>query len=638
MDTKKYNLLDNINSPEDVRGLEESRLPELCSELRDFLIDNVALTGGHLASNLGAVELTVALHRVYDSSRDRIIFDVGHQSYVHKILTGRKEKFSTLRSLGGIAGFPKPSESVDDAFISGHASTSISVALGMARARTLRNEDYSVVAVIGDGALTGGLAYEGLSNAGASGEALTVILNDNGMSIAKNVGGIASFLSKSRVRPGYLNFKRNFRKTVGKIPPLYNLAHNIKEKVKRMFLGGGIFDELGFYYLGPVDGHDVAKLEASLRWARELKMPVLLHVMTQKGKGYKFAEESPDLYHGVSTFDREVGITAPPEKDFSSVFGSELCALAREDDNIVAITAAMTAGTGLSGFASQFPKRFFDVGIAEEHAVTMAAAMAKQGEKPVVAIYSSFLQRSYDMLIHDVALQGLHVVLAVDRAGIVGRDGETHNGVFDLSFLTAVPNMAIFCPSSFAELEEMLNLAVNRVDGPVAIRYPRGGEGLFNLNTASKPLAVLREGEEVCIISYGIMINQCVGAAASLEEKGLSVKLIKLNLINPLDLESVAEMAAGCKAVLVAEDVCAAGCVGVRLLAAAAEKGISIGKTKLVNLGNGIVQHGSIEQLYKKLGLDAEGLAQAAEDLLRQPGEDDITNLEEPQDDEKTEA
>lgn len=613
-------ILENINSPRDVRALDKTQLEQLCEEIRQFLIENVSKTGGHLSGNLGAVELTVALHRVYDTEVDRVVFDVGHQSYVHKMLTGRKDKFYSLRTLGGLSGFPKPSESDHDAFIAGHASNSISVALGMARARTMLGEDYSVAAVIGDGALTGGLAYEGLSNAGASGEPIVVILNDNGMSISHNVGGIARLLQKSRVRPGYLNFKRSFRKVAGKVPPLYNAMHAIKEKVKSLILHTGMFDDLGFYYLGPVDGHNLEALEASLSLAKELQMPVLLHVITQKGKGYSFAEESPGLYHGVNAFDPETGITEAPAEDFSAVFGEELCRLAQNDNTITAITAAMTSGTGLSSFAARFPERFFDVGIAEEHAVSMAAGMAKQGMKPVFAVYSSFLQRGYDMLIHDVSLLGLHVVFGVDRAGIVGRDGETHNGVFDVDYLSSVPNMAIFCPSSFAELREMLDFAVNRVKGPVAVRYPRGGEGIYKASTAGKAVAVLRDGGDICIVSYGIMINQCLRATKMLEEEGISVRLVKVNLLNPLDSERLSSLAAECGRLIVVEDVCAAGCVGKRILAAIAESGRKLSASCLINAGNGIVTHGRPERLYTVLGMDAQSIANKAKELIGKEG------------------
>lgn len=609
-------ILENMNSAEYIRRLGEEELTVLCGELRSFIIDSVSKTGGHLASNLGMVELTVALHRVYDTSKDRVVFDVGHQSYVHKIITGRKDRFYSLRTLGGISGFPKPMESDDDAFIAGHASNSISVALGMARARTLQHENYSVAAIIGDGALTGGLAYEGLSDAGAGGEPIVIILNDNGMSISRNVGGMARFLSKCRVRPGYLNFKRRFRSAVGKVPVLYDFFHNVKEKIKSLVLHTGMFEDLGFSYLGPVDGHDVVRLEAALRRAKEMAGPVVLHVITRKGFGYGFAEENPGLYHGVGPFEPETGITEPPDRDFASVFGEELCRMAETNEKLVAITAAMTGGTGLTDFSVRYPKRFFDVGIAEGHAVTMAAGMAKQGLVPVAAVYSTFLQRAYDMLIHDVSLQKLHVVLGVDRAGIVGRDGETHNGAFDVSYLTSVPNMAIFCPSSFAEMREMLHLAVDKVKGPAAIRYPRGGEGVYRSSTASEPIAVLREGKQICLISYGIMINKCLKATKLLEDRGYSVKLVKLNIINPLDCGKAAALAAECCRVLVVEDVCSAGCVGERILTAAAKLGIAYRSAKLLNLGTGIVTHGSPERLYSVLGLDGVSIADTAEKMI----------------------
>ena len=612
-------ILETVNSPEDLRGLSENELMQLCGEIRSFLIDHVSKTGGHLSSNLGAVELTVAIHRVYDTSRDRVVFDVGHQSYVHKLLTGRRDRFDTLRAFGGMAGFPKPCESVDDAFVTGHASTSVSVALGMARARTEQGAHYDVCAVIGDGALTGGLAYEGLCDAGSSAEPLVVILNDNGMSIDKNVGGAARLLSRSRMRPGYLRFKRTFRNTLGRIRPLYLFAHRVKEGIKRLILHTGMFDDLGFEYYGPVDGHDVRQLESALRWAREQEKPVLVHVVTQKGRGYGPAEESPELYHGVGPFDPQKGIPASGKSDFSSVFGETLCSLAQEDRRVNAITAAMTSGTGLAAFSERFPERFFDVGIAEGHAVAMAAGMAKQGAVPVCAIYSSFLQRSYDMLLQDVALQRLHVVLGVDRAGLVGQDGETHHGVFDVNYLTSVPHMAVFCPASYAELREMLRLAVERVSGPAALRYPRGGEGEYRDNHANEPFTILRDGGDVCLICYGTMVNNCLEASRLLEGQGLRVRLIKLNLISPLDEAKLAELASGCRAVVIAEEVCDTGCVGRRILSAAALRGEAFPPAALVNLGSGIVTHGETKQLYASVGLDAASLAARAAGLLR-PG------------------
>ncbi|MCL2343774.1 MAG: 1-deoxy-D-xylulose-5-phosphate synthase, partial [Firmicutes bacterium] len=515
-------MLDKINSPDDVKALSAPEAEKLCAEIRDFLVESVSKTGGHLASNLGVVELTVAIHRVFDTSKDRLVFDVGHQSYVHKILTGRKEGFKKLRMEGGLSGFPKPCESVHDAFIAGHASNSISAALGMARARALLGENYEVLALIGDGALSGGLAYEGLSCLGESGEAVLVILNDNGMSISRNVGGMEELLSKLRVKPGYLRFKRGYRNVVGKVRPLYRVTHRFKEWVKGKILAENMFLQMGFDYYGPVDGHDLRHLEEILRWIGENPDgPVLLHVITKKGKGYAPAENSPDDYHGVGPFDPEIGTQSAAEESYSGVFGEELTRLAARDRHICAITAAMSAGTGLDAFAQAHPERFYDVGIAEGHAVTMAAGLAKQGALPVFAVYSSFLQRGYDMLIHDVSLLNLHVVFAVDRAGLVGQDGETHHGVFDLAYLCSVPHMAVFCPASFAELRSMLNRALYKVTGPVAIRYPRGGEGAYCEDHADEPCSVLREGGDLTLLCYGRMVNEAIDAAKALAERGV---------------------------------------------------------------------------------------------------------------------
>ena len=465
-------LLNEIHTRADLLRLTPQENQQLCAEIREFLVRHIARTGGHLASNLGVVELTVALHQVYDTEKDRILFDVGHQSYVHKILTGRMDRFSTLRTYGGLAGFPKPSESVHDAFIAGHASESVSVALGMARARTLLHEDYSVVAVLGDGALTGGLAYEGLNDAGASGEPLVVVLNDNGMSITTNVGAISRHLKLLRLKPGYFGLKKAYRQFTRKIPggaALYRFTHGLKTRLRRRLIGVTIFEEMGFSYLGPVDGHDVEKLKFLLKEAKGMNCPVLLHVITKKGKGYIPAEVTPSKYHGVGRFNPVTGLSAGGSgKSFSETFGQTLCDLAIEDQRICAITAAMEQGTGLSQFAASFHDRYFDVGIAEGHAVSMAAGLAKQGLLPVFAVYSTFLQRSYDMLQQDVGLLGLHVVLAVDRAGLVGEDGETHHGVFDVGYLRQIPGMTVFCPASQAELRRMLREAILET-------RPRGG-------------------------------------------------------------------------------------------------------------------------------------------------------------------
>ena len=596
----------------DLKNISDGEAEALCQRLRASLIETVSRTGGHLASNLGAVELTVAIHRVFDTGRDRLVFDVGHQCYTHKILTGRADQMDTLRTLGGIAGFPKPAESVCDAFLAGHASTSVSAAVGMARARTLLGEDYHVLALIGDGALTGGLAYEGLSDAGNSGEKLIVILNDNGMSITANVGGVANYLAHQRLKPQYLRFKKGYRKVMETIPGgrhIYRVTHEIKKAVKEVLLPCSMFEDMGFTYLGPVDGHDVGGLTRLLRYARDIEGPVLLHVRTVKGKGYPPAEQNPDRFHGVGHFCVQTGEPVEPAKtNFSAVFGETLCALAERDRRVCAITAAMQSGTGLDQFAARFPERFFDVGITEEHAVTMAAGMAKQGMVPVFAVYSSFLQRSYDMLLHDVALQRLHVVFAVDRAGLVGEDGETHHGVFDAAFLDTVPGMTVLCPSSFAELREMISYAVLECSGPVAVRYPRGGEGVYQGSAGITGSRVLREGRDLTMVGYGTLINQIVDAAHLLEEKHIRPEVVKLNSITPLDCSTVAASVQKTGRLLVAEDVMAYHSVGQRLAAGLVQQGVCPKAIRLCSLGEVPIPHGTVSQLLARCGLDAKGI------------------------------
>ena len=612
-------ILDKINSSDDVKKLNADELRPLCDELRSFIIESLSHTGGHLSSNLGTVELTVALHRVYDTAYDRIVFDVGHQSYSHKIITGRKEAFSTLRQHGGLSGFPKPYEKDDDAFIAGHASNSVSVALGMARARTLAGMDYDVAAVIGDGALTGGLAYEGLANAAASGEPMVIILNDNNMSINENVGGMARMLQDMRVKPGYISFKRWYREVFSTLPVLYRFNHKIKEWLKARLLPGNTFGEMGLYYLGPVDGHDVNKLETVLRWAKDMREPVLLHVVTTKGKGCTYAEERPDMYHGVGKFDPQTGELEKSGDSFSSKFGEYLCAFAEQNKMIAAITAAMAGGTGLDGFAKRFPDRFFDTGIAEGHATAMAAGMAKQGAVPVFAVYSSFLQRGYDMLIHDVALQKLHVVFAVDRAGLVGSDGETHHGVFDVSYLCSVPGMTILCPASFTELRDMLRYAVDEINGPVAVRYPRGGEGEYRSSSLEME-QIIRSGSDVTLVCYGTMVNQALSAAAILEKQGVSAEIVKLGIIKPNSFELTLSSLKKTGRLLMAEEVCAPGSVGEQLAAAVAESRIALRGIKLLNLGDGIVTHGSVQELLRDYGLDGEGIARSVLEICSDNG------------------
>ena len=590
-------------------GITDREGTELCTQLRQELVDDVSKTGGHLASNLGAVELTVAIHRVFDTRQDRLVFDVGHQCYCHKILTGRREAMATLRQYGGIAGFPKPVESVHDAFIAGHASNSVAVALGMVRARQALGEHYKVMALIGDGALTGGLAYEGLSNAGACGQQLLVILNDNGMSITPNVGAVADHLAKQRLKPQYLTFKRYYRRVmnsnqVGR--KVYRFTHKVKQALKQSLLPCSMFENMGFNYVGPVNGHDLAGLTRAMRYARELNEPVLLHVKTVKGKGYAPAEENPDAFHGVSPFDPATGKAKKKSgENFSAVFGRTLTRLAQQD--------------GLEQFQAACPERFFDVGIAEGCAVSMAAGMAKQGAIPVFAVYSSFLQRAYDMLIHDVAIDKLHVVLGVDRAGLVGEDGETHHGVFDVAFLDSVPGMTVLAPSSYAELEGMLEQAVLHVNGPVAIRYPRGGEGAYRGDAGPGHAAVLRRGDDITLVSYGILINDVLEAAELLAGEGIQAEVVKLNVITPLDPELVLESVKKTKVLLTAEDSAAHGSVGERLAAAVAEAGLTA-KVLCRTSGDKFVTHGALSFLKQELGLDSAGIFRAALEEVRKDG------------------
>ena len=615
-------ILETINSPADVKRLSEEDAARLCQELRRFLVEQVSRTGGHLASNLGVVELTVAIHRVYDTTSDRLVLDVGHQCYVHKALTGRRELFGTLRQFGGLSGFPKPYESVHDAFMAGHASDSVSVALGMARARTLLGAEYQVAAVIGDGALGGGLSFEGLNDAGGSGEPLVVILNDNGMSIDKNVGGLSKHLSRMRTEPEYYAFKKKYRKALEKLPAgrtLYEWSHELKTALKKSLLPpvSTVFEDMGFSYMGPVDGHDVQRLTAVLRAAREAGRPVLVHVHTVKGSGYEPALREPEKFHGVGAFDPATGqVRQPAQETFSHVFGETLRQLARQDGRVCAITAAMADGTGLTGFAVEFPRRFFDVGIAEGHGVAMAGGMAKQGLIPVFAVYDSFLQRGYDMLVQDMALEKLHGVLAVDRCGLVGADGETHHGCLD--YLSQIPGMTVLAPASFAELRRMLRRAVlDMMTGPVAVRYPRGGEDGYDSDCGDEPVTVLRQGTDAAIVTYGILTGQALRAAELLEKEGVSLRVVKLNRVAPLDGDGICRALDGVKRVVAAEDQLRAGAVGERLGALLLERGAGIERYALRNAGEVLPAQGSTAQLRHVLGLDAEGMAQAVREVLK---------------------
>lgn len=599
-------MLREINNRADLLKLTDAEQTQFCAEIRDFLIEHVSDCGGHLASNLGAVEATVAIEQVYDTAKDRLVFDVGHQSYVHKILTGRQNGFSDLRAFGGLSGFPNPQESETDAFIAGHASNAVSVALGMARARTLRNQDYNVVAFVGDGSLTGGLSYEGLNDAGASGEKLVIVLNDNGMSISRNVGGISRHLSLIRTKAGYFGLKKAWRRFTAIVPggrQLYRFTHWLKYRLKRSLIGTTYFEEMGLTYIGPVDGHDIPRMRYLLEVAKSLDEPVLLHIITQKGKGYAPAEADPKSYHGVGHFDPTCGVDAGEKKEtYSAVFGDALCALAEKDNRICAVTAAMRPGTGLDGFAKAYPSRFFDVGIAEEHAVSMAAGMAKQGMVPVVAIYSTFLQRAYDMLLHDVALQGLHVVFAVDRCGLVGEDGATHHGVFDVGYLRDVPGMTVLAPATAEELRQMLSYAVNEIDGPVAIRYPRGSE---------KPLKhIAQEHPKLAIVTYGEMASVCDDAASRIPD----CTVVRLRCLKPLPEEEILQAAQRCGRLLIVEDTTAGCAVGMEIAALLREKSIPC-SVKLLNLGDRFIPHGDLQSLYRYAGIDADAIVKAASEV-----------------------
>ncbi|MDR1669157.1 MAG: 1-deoxy-D-xylulose-5-phosphate synthase [Oscillospiraceae bacterium] len=573
-----------------VKDVPEDRLDSFCSEIRSFLIKHVAQTGGHLASNLGVVELTVALHRVFDTSRDRLVFDVGHQCYVHKLLTGRKEGFDKLRSLGGMSGFPKPSESIHDAFAAGHASTSVSAALGMARARTLQKEDYHCIALLGDGALTGGLAYEGLNDAGQSGEPLIVVLNDNGMSIKKNVGGVARHLTKLRLQPRYFQAKKFTHKLLDPLPggrAVGRFIHRGKELLKNAVVPGSMFAQMGFEYLGPTDGHNIRAVTHLLRQAAAMRKPVLIHLVTQKGRGYTFSEQNPSKYHGVKSFRVDDGVSNGLECDeFSRFFGKTLTAMAGSDRKIVAITAAMQSGCGLEPFAERFPRRFFDVGIAEGHAVTMAAAMAKQGLRPVVSVYSTFLQRAYDQIVHDVAMQNLPVIFSVGHAGLSGEDGETHHGVFDPLYLSSVPGLTLLAPATFDELRAMLIRAF-QMSGPVAIRYPKQAINLPE-NRDLSPVVCCRAGRDATIVTYGGTTQAALDAAELLDGR-ISVGVVRVTSLKPLP-----EIVCGGE-VFILEDNPGYLCRFVR--------GVP------VNTGDRFVTHGSNGDLLAHCRLDAASVA-----------------------------
>lgn len=618
-------LLDSINSPSDIKGLSEKQLKELASEIRCFLIEKVSKTGGHLASNLGVVELTLALHYVYDMPKDKIIWDVGHQTYVHKMLTGRKDYFGSLRQFGGLSGFPKPCESPYDLFITGHSSTSVSAALGMAKARDLSGDKYNVVAVIGDGALTGGMAFEALNHAGASNTNITVVLNDNEMSIGRNVGGVSKYLNRIRTAPAYLHFKYDIKNVLKKMPvignALFKAAERLKDRFKYLLVQGMLFEDMGFTYLGPVDGHDVKKLMDIFKRCKTISGPVLVHVVTKKGKGYSFAEEKPDMFHGISPFDVETGkLLSKSGTTYSKVLGSELTELAEDNPKLVAITAAMASGTGLSTFAKKYPKRFVDVGIAEQHAVTFAAGLAASGYKPFFVVYSTFLQRAYDQIIHDICIQKLPVCLCLDRAGIVGEDGETHQGICDLSYLRSMPNMTIMSPKNLDEFKNMIAWC-SKATYPTAVRYPRGGDMDVDMGFSNKAITLgsweeLISGKDVAILACGRMVQFSYKACQMLNEKGIYPKLVNCRFIKPFDKEMLSNIINEYKLIVTVEDNFIAGGFGSSILEHAAGGGYG---GRIINMGypDEFIPQGSPDKLYREYGLDSEGICDAVVKLLK---------------------
>lgn len=618
-------LLDSVSEPLDIKGWSIDKLTLLAKELREEILKVVSCNGGHLASNLGIVELTLAMHSVYNSPTDKIVWDVGHQCYVHKLLTGRQEQFSTLRQFGGLSGFPKTQESIHDAVETGHSSTSISAALGMAIARDLNKDSYNVVAVIGDGALGGGMAFEALNHAGSMKIDLTVVLNDNEMSIARNVGGLSSYLSRVRTDPKYTRVKEDVEFLMRKIPAIgrtmYKTMDRVKSSLKYLLVSGMLFEELGFTYLGPIDGHNIAEVQRMLRLAKGRRGPVLIHVVTKKGKGYKPAEDNPAKFHGIGSFDLETG--SPSEngngKSYTNVFSDQLCGLAKKDPRIVAITAAMPDGTGLKQFANTFPGRFFDVGIAEQHAVTMAAGLARSGYRPVVAIYSTFLQRAYDQIVHDVCLPKLPVIFAIDRAGLVGADGETHQGVFDISMLRHIPNITIMMPKDYREFGEMMALALDH-DEPIAIRYPRGGCKPLPVTLSGAPVQVgkgevLRDGRDVAIIGFGTTLPIALEAHTELHNQGISAAVINPRFAKPLDENLIAQFANRCGRLIIIEEHVSSGGLGSAVLETCSKLGLTP-HTRLLGIGDEFVTHGEHPELMNLCGLTSASIVEAAQLLL----------------------
>lgn len=626
-----YALLNRIEKPEDVKALTVRELEQLASELRHFIIDTVSQNGGHLAPNLGTVELTLALYSVFSFPGDKLVWDVGHQAYTHKILTGRRDAFKTLRKKGGITGFPNRSESVYDAFGVGHASTSISAALGMALARDARGEKNQVIAVIGDGALTGGESFEALNNVGDLGTKLIVILNDNEMSIDANVGAMSEYLSRIRIAPQYARAKRDMGSLLMSIPHIgdkvYKTASHLKDGVRSVLVPGSLFEEMGFHYIGPIDGHNIGLLEEVLASAKEMEGPVLIHIHTVKGKGYKPAEQAPDKFHGVGCFDPSTGKSAKKAgcaPSYTSVFSKALIDLAKDRPDILAITAAMPSGTGLKAFGQAYPKRFFDVGIAEEHAMTLAAGMAAAGMHPVIALYSTFAQRAYDQLIHDVCLQNLPVTLCLDRAGLVGEDGPTHHGVFDLSYLRQMPNMCVMAPKDEEELRHMLATAI-AIEGPAAVRYPRGAGLGVPLTDSLETLPVgkaevLQEEGDIAFLAVGTMVEKAKEAAAILKEEGIEAAVVNMRFIKPLDTELLGEMARTKRLLITAEENVLAGGFGSAVAEYLADHGLEVPLLRF-GIPDRFIEQGTRRELLSLCGLQPDEMAERIRERLSQMDE-----------------
>ena len=620
--------IEQVKCPSDLKKLSVAELKKLAEEIKETIVYRVSKNGGHLASNLGVIELTLALHYVFNSPVDKIIWDVGHQSYTHKIITGRHEKFSSLRKCKGISGFPKRDESEHDAFGTGHSSTSISAALGMIEGRDKNKQDFKVIAVIGDGAMSGGVALEGLNNAGDLKKDLIVILNDNEMSISHNVGALSSYLNRILTGERFQKFKRETKAFLESIPKLGDkaakMAQKTEELLKGLFLPGVLFEELGFNYVGPIDGHNLEFLIETLKRIRSSASPVLIHVITKKGKGYEFSERNPSRFHGIGPFKLETGLpTKEPGQTYSEVFGDTLIELAEKDEKIIAISAAMREGTGLEHFAKVCPDRFYDVGIAEQHAVTFAAGLAVQGLKPVVAIYSTFLQRAYDQIIHDVCLQNLHVVFAIDRAGIVGDDGPTHNGLFDLSFLRHVPNMVVMAPSDFVEFRYMIKLALAH-DGPVAIRYPRGSVEQSPLSEEIRTpfrigeSEIVREGGDVALLALGNTVYPALAAAEKLAQDDIHAMVVNVRFVKPLDRRLISSLAAAVPRIITIEENVLQGGFGSSILEFLNTIGAAV-KVRTLGVPDIFVEQGRQDELRRMYGLDAEGIQTAVLSILKEP-------------------